>query len=133
MAQNEYSLDDPSPMGRMAISVTGIFLLTFFLGFMRFMAGSWREAVALGLAGLGYAAALLLLAHQIRPQTEAQWRRIARLLPLLGAAAGAAYVAVSTAAGVGPVVAGLVWGTLHGLLVAWGAKRRASVIASSAP
>ena len=131
MSDNGSSLDDPSPMGRAAISVTGVFLLAFVLGFVRFMAGSWREGAALGLAGLGYAVGVLLLARLSRPRSEGQWRRVALVLPLLGA--GAAYVTLSVVAGTGPVITGFVWGMLHAILVAWGARRRASASSTPAP
>ena len=110
MEKKSSSLDDPSVLGRIALGITGAFLLSFYFGFMRFLAGSWREFAALALAALGYLAAIC---------------------PLLGGAAGGAYVAASVTTGVGPIIHGLVWGALHGALIARHASKSAS--GSSAP
>ena len=123
MDRKSSSLDDPSLLGWVALAITGAFLLTFYLGFMRFLAGSWREFAALALAALSYLAGLVLLARVIRPRSAAQWRWAALICPVLGGIAGTTYVALSATTGAGPVVSGIVWGALHGAFVAHRARR----------
>jgi hypothetical protein len=133
MSTNEPTLDDSSTLGWTALLISGAFLLAFALGFMRFLAGSWRETAALSLASLGYFAGLLLLARVVATRSVAHWRRLAAVLPLLGAGVGAAYVAASAATGVRPVVTGLTLGAVHGVLIAWQAGRRPSRRSAPAP
>jgi hypothetical protein len=124
MSNPESSLDDSSPLGWTALLVTGAFLIAFALGFMRLLAGSWRETGALGLASLGYFAGLILLARLTNRRSVTQWRRFAAMLPILGAGVGAAYVAVSSATGMRPVITGVALGALHGMLIARQAGRQ---------
>ena len=133
MDRNTSSLDDPSLLGWIALAITGAFLLSFYLGFMRFLVGSWREFAALSLAALTYLAGLVLLARLIRPRTAVQWRWAALMCPLVGGIAGAVYVALSAATGAGPIVSGLVWGALHGALVAHRARRVPAKSSAQAP
>jgi len=120
------SPDDTSLLGWTALAITGAFLLTFALGFFRFLVGSWRELAALWLAPLIYLAGLVLLARRFRPRSATQWRWVALMCPVLGAIAGAVYLGVSAATGAGPVITGLVWGAIHGALVARNARRAAA-------
>jgi len=126
MEKKSSSLDDPSVLGRIALAITGAFLLSFYFGFMRFLAGSWREFAALALAALGYLAGQVLLVRLIHPRTVAQWRWVAAMCPFLGGAAGGAYVAVSVTTGAGPIIYGLVLGALHGDLIARHAGKAAT-------
>jgi hypothetical protein len=133
MDRKTSSPDDPRLLGWIAFAITGAFLLSFYLGFMRFLAGSWREFAALSLAAMGYLAGQLLLARLVHPRTATQWRSVAALCPLIGGAAGGAYLALSAATGFGPIVHGLVWGTVHGALIARRAGRAAAGSSAPAP
>jgi hypothetical protein len=133
MSTEEPTLDDPSAVGWTAFVLTGMFLLAFVLGFARFLAGSWREAGALAVAALGYLAGVLLLGRLFPARTVAQWRRLAAGLPILGACVGAAYVAVSSATGVRPIITGIVVGATHSWLTIWQAGRRGSGASAPAP
>jgi hypothetical protein len=109
--------EDTSLLGRLALAITGLFLLGFYVAFGRFLAGSWRQFAALVLGAAAYLAGMVLLTRLVRPRTAADWRRMSLTFPLLGAAAGGMYALASTASGIGPALSGLVWGLVHAWLV----------------
>lgn len=104
-------------LGRLALALTGVVLLGFYVAFGRLLAGSWRQFAALVLGVATYLAGMVVLTRLVRPRAAADWRRMSLTFPLLGAAAGGIYALVSTASGIGPALSGLVWGLVHAWLV----------------
>jgi hypothetical protein len=118
---------DNSVLGRIALGVTGLFLLGFYVAFGRLLAGSWREFAALMLVAATYLGGMIVLTRVARPRTATDWRRISLLFPVLGAAAGEVYIQASTVSGIGPVLTGVVWGLLH----AWLVRRQTRTLAEA--
>jgi hypothetical protein len=117
MSDRPASREDNSFLGRLALGITGLFLLGFYVAFGRLLAGSWRHFAALVLVAATYLGGMILLTRLARPRTAADWRRTSLLFPVLGALAGGVYVLASTVSGIGPVATGVVWGLLHAWLV----------------
>jgi hypothetical protein len=113
-----------SVLGRIALGVTGLVLLGFYVAFGRLLAGSWRQFAVLVLVAATYLGGMILLTRVARPRTATDWRRISLGFPVLGAAAGGVYMLASTVSGIGPVVTGVVWGLLH----AWLVRRQARTL-----
>ena len=116
-----------SVLGRIALGVTALVILAFYVGFGRLLAGSWRQFAALVVVAATYLGGMILLTRLTRPRTAEEWRRISLLFPVLGAVAGGVYLLASTASGIGPVVTGVVWGLLH----AWLVRRQTRALAGA--
>lgn len=121
------SKKDNSVLGRIALGITALAILAFYVGFGRLLAGSWRQFAALVLVAATYLGGMIVLTRLTRPSTAADWRRISLVFPVLGAVAGGVYLLASTASGIGPVIAGVVWGLLH----AWLVRRQTRTLAGA--
>jgi hypothetical protein len=127
MSATPTSKGDSSVLGRIALGVTGLVLLAFYVGFGLLLAGSWRQFAALVLVAATYLGGMMLLTRVTRPHTAADWRRISLVFPVLGAAAGGVYVLARTGSGIGPVLTGVIWGLLH----AWLVRRQTRTLAGA--
>jgi drug/metabolite transporter (DMT)-like permease len=127
MSATPTSKRESSLLGRIALGVTGLVLLGFYVAFGRLLSGSWRQFAVLVLVAVTYLGGMILLTRVTRPRTAAEWRRISLVFPVLGAAAGGVYLLASTGSRIGPVLAGVVWGLLH----AWLVRRQTRTLAET--
>jgi hypothetical protein len=103
---------------RVALWITGAILLAFFIGFERFLAGSWRHLGALMAAMAAYLGGVVALDRVIRRMGMASetvaapvWSLL--LIPPIGAVAGATYSLVEAGRlAAKPVLGGALVGTM---------------------